>query len=382
LKNEKKNQHIKIEGALTSLEIVRMVCSYKITSFSNISENFTLTYFNLDQNNSYPILVLPPMPRTTQRSLKVFDASGNRLSIIPSYRIHEVLMELSTEYLETLFGDAKLDYEIREKLKEQRQSLKDIFVYGDVRGKIDEANHILSNIIDMLPLGYEIDDDIFHKLLYLINVQVSYLPFVKLKKPIPPGEYHEIIYISESPKKIEKSRFLFYSIGRMEVPFLLSPFFIKSYHLEIKSPEGINICDFDFSDLENSIIQKNKGEKANYIDKKLLYITFSPEETNEIRKRIDNYEVPTIIPLFQVNPLLCILYYLVHIANLSPLFIKFLLGSVNISQFIASITLGASIFISASIYALDKKIVLEFAFVHLLISCIIIITELILFGFF
>ena len=78
----------------------------------------------------------------------------------------------------------------------------------------------------------------------------------------------------------------------------------------------------------------------------------------------------------RINRLLFCLFFLVHLAILSPLLVKALFNHVELSQFVASLALGATIFVSASIYSMDKKIVLEFALGHLIIACALLVIEL------
>lgn len=153
------------------------------------------------------------------------------------------------------------------------------------------------------------------------------------------------------------------------------PFSASSYHLEIIPPEGVDIYDFKFNDLENTYLIQNKRKKDRYFDKELLYISFSPEETKEIDKKIYEDNLPAVTLVMRINPLLCWLYRFVHLAVLLPLLIKILINQIGISEFIASLALGATIFVSASIYAIDKKVVQKFALFQLFVACILLIIE-------
>lgn len=83
LTNRSSNLKGTIESAFLFSETLRFVHSLRISSFENISESYTQTYTNIGEN-SLDVLHLLPKKRVAQRSLKVFDESGNRLAALPS----------------------------------------------------------------------------------------------------------------------------------------------------------------------------------------------------------------------------------------------------------------------------------------------------------
>lgn len=379
LENKPENLKNEIESALNWLEILRIIHSLKISSFENLSECFTLTYLNQDKN-SHNILPHLPRPRITQRRLKMIDGSNNELAILPSYEIHEVLRELSEDYLDRILSHIERNEAIEEKVFELKCSFKRIFRYGDNEEEISRTKEIFEYISQQVesldPESKEKCRKLLLQLTYLVSIQKKYTPFVELKEPFPSKKHCIVNCTVETPKRIEKRRSLFYTKGEIRYSFSLLPAFVPSYHIEIMPPEGVDIHDFEFEDLERSKIIQNKREKRSYFDKGLLYIPFSPEETEEIHKRIDSGRTPSVTISMRINRLLHVLYLLVHTAILLPLFIEFLYSDIGASEFIACLALAATIFISASIYAIDKKIVQEFALVHLLIDCALLVVEL------
>ena len=315
----------------------------------------------------------------------MFDESDNELSVIPSYKIHEALIELSGDYLEEVLGYIEIEKDMREEIEIFKHSFGEIFEYGNVEEKINQAENTfmyLHQCTERLDIETRKKcEKLLGWLAYLVNIQRHYVPFVELKEPFPPKKHRTINCMIDRPSKLEKSP-LFRIDGHMEHLFALKIGFVTSYHLEIIPPDGIDIQNFEFRDLENTQIMENKKKKDDYFDGRLLYISFSPEETKEIHKKIDEGKAPALNLFMRVNPLLRWLFRLVQVAIISPLLSMILVGSVGMSEFIASLTLGATIFVSASIYAIDKKFVQEFALFQLLITLILLFLELVLFIFF
>lgn len=374
----------KIRLALKQLEIQRFVHSLKISSFENMSERSTLTYYNAGEDE-HDILFILPRPRTTQRSLKVFDGCGNELAILPSYETHEAMRRLSEEYLDTITGCIKHDEKVGEKTSELKCQFRQVFKYGDKKEEVNNAMKTLEGLSKCAKFldstAEELCKDQLRELLYLISVQKFYIPFVELRKPFLSGKHYIIYYTVETTGYIRKTS-SFYMRGQIDTPFPLSPASVQSYHLEIIPPEGVNIDDFKFEGLEDrnserSTIMRNKEEKWKYFDDRLLYISFSPEETKEIRKRITKGTTPVVIPTMKINNLLRLLCYLAHPAILLPFFIRVVCGCVSQSHLIASLALVATIIVSASIYAMDKKPVQEFALQQLKITLLLLIFDVI-----
>lgn len=380
LTNSSNSWKDKIESALLFLETLRFVHSLKISSFENISESCTQTYTNLGEN-SLDVIHLLPRKRVTQRSLKVFSQSGSRQAVLPSYMVHEALIGLSEDYLAGIFDNLENNEEMEEKTFELRCLFRRIFKYGKNEEEIDRANQLFDNIsqhIESLdPVPRRECEELLSRLIYLVNVQkYYYLPFVELGESLGSAKHCVIIYTVETLGYLKMRNFSFYMKGEIRPSFGLKPAFVQSYHLETISPKGLDIYDFEFNNLEGTNLIRNKSEKTNYFDKELFYVSFSPDETKEIRERIDEKKFPTVTLSMRINRLLFCLFFLVHIAILSPLLVKALFGHVELSQFIASLALAATIFVSASIYSMDKKIVLEFALMHLLITCTLLVIEL------
>jgi len=254
-----------------------------------------------------------------------------------------------------------------------------IFKYGKNEEEINRANQIFYYILQctqfLPPLPKQECEELLSRLIYLVNTQKSfYLPFVELKKSLDPAKHCVITHTVETPEYLKMRNLSFYMKGEIRPEFRLKPAFVQSYHLEIIPPRGLEIYDFKLDNLEDTNLVQNKSKKIDYFDKELLYIPFSPDETKEIRERIK--KKPVVILFMRINRLLLGLFFLVHIAVLSPLLMKALFNHVELSQFIASLALGATIFVSASIYSMDKKIVLEFALMHLFITCTLLVIEL------
>ncbi len=385
------------ESVLEKLKIRRIVHSLKITSFENISEQFTITYENRD-NCEHTILPLPLKRRVTQRSMKVYDRSNNELIIFPSYKIHAAFRKLSMYYLDTItiyVCGAKHENEFEERITELRQYLRNIFRCGNIEEEIQSTNKILRYLSQcfesLTSQNKEECKGLLSKLAYLVNLQKHYVPFVELKEPFCQRKYCAVLYKVETPESFEKKkknllldRLLFYIRGEMNLPFSLRPASVPSYHLEIIPPKGVDICDFTFDglgdkkeDIMKSKIRRKEKEKNRYFDKELLYITFSPEETKEIRSKIYEEETPAVTLNLKINSLLRCLYYLVYVAVLSPLIIKGVHGHVDLSDFVASLGLAATIYVSASIYAIDKKIVQKFALFHLFTTIVLLSIEIV-----
>ena len=379
LTNNSNNLKDTIESAFLFSETLRFVHSLKISSFENVSESYTQTYTNLGEN-SLDVFHLLPRRRVTQRSLKVFDESGSRLAVLPSYRVHEALIKLSDDYLDGILAHLGSD-EAGEKTFGLRFLFRRIFKYGENEEEIEKANQLfnyISQCIELLaPVPKQKCIELLLQLEYLVNVQkYHYVPFVELEKSLDPGKHCVITYTVETTKHPIRRNLSFYVKGEIRPSFYLKPAFVRSYHLEIIPPKGLEIYNFEFNNVEETNLIRNKSEKSNYFDKELFYISFSPDETKKIRKGIDEGIFPTVTLFMRINRLLFCLFLLVHIAILSPLLVKALFGHVELSQFVASLALGATIFVSASIYSMDKKIVLEFALMHLLITCTLLVIEL------
>jgi len=382
-----------IESSLNYFEITRIVQRFDFYSFQNLLERVTLTYRNLDEN-PHRILAFLPIPREKQRNLKVFDGSGNELTILPSHEIYRVLITLSEDYLDRIFNCMKnlnrIDIEKLEgNINTLKSSFSKIYTYEitkEIEEEIDKAKKIFKDIFQSIG-SQDFDDKeecgkLLAQLVILVTIQKKfYVPFFELQKPFLPKRHLTIDLTAEGPKEIDKG-ILFYIKGDIKQTFSLEPISGASYHLKIMPPEGIDIIDFQFGDLENTALIQKQYEKGRYFHETMFDVSFSPREAEEIRERIDSSRVPAVTLSMRVNPLLRLLYLLVHVAILSPLFIEVLYGNIGVSEFIASLALGATIFVSASIYAIDKKIVLEFALVHLLIACTLLVVELSIFILF
>ncbi len=155
----------------------------------------------------------------------------------------------------------------------------------------------------------------------------------------------------------------------------------KSFHLEIIPPEGVEISDFELEDLENSTIVKNKREKENYFSNKLLYVSFWPSEIREIQE-IRKEKTPSITLKMKVNPLLRSLYFLFQVAILSPLLVKALNFRFEPQNVFTSLALAATLFLSASIYTIDRPMVRKFALYQLITSLFLLLVELIVLACF
>lgn len=386
-----------IESALLDFEIVRIVRSFKITSYDSLSEHFTLTYVKKGENenqrekkNLYYIS-LPPLPRITQRSLKVFDESGRELPVVPSHEIHDVLVELSNEYLNRILKNIEIG---KKEVGKLRCYITEIFEYGIVEDKIEEAEKILENISDcMNSLDGEKKKDcqkILTRLARLISDQRYYYPFVELKNRLDQEEHQIVKYTIERPVGLERKLSFFF--GYMSHVFGLILPSTKSFHLEIIPPEGVEISDFEFEDLENSTIVKNKRKKENYSTKKLLYISFSPPEINEIQKEIGKKKdetggekTPSVVLKMKINPLMRSLYFLFQVAVLSPLLVRALnlssppFGPQNV---FTSLALAATLFLSASVYTIDRPMVRKFALYQLVTALFLLLVELVVLVWF
>lgn len=374
----------RIKLALDHVEIERIVHSLKISSFENASERSTLTYYNFGENE-LDILYILPRRRITQRSLRVFDGNGNELAILPSYETHEAMRRLSEEYLDAFIGCIKHDEEIDEKICELKRQFRLVFEYGDKEEEVNNAVRIFEDILKYAKFldftSEESCKSLLPKLFYLISIQKFYLPFVELKTPFLPGRHYIIYYMVETARHIKKT-LSNYIRGQIDIAFSLSPASVQSYHLEIIPLEGVNIHDFKFEGLEDrnsekSRIIENKKVRQNYFDDRLLYISFSPEETEEIRKRITEGIAPLVILTMKINSLLRLLCYLAHPAILLPFFMRVVCGHVSTSNFVASLALVATIIVSASIYAMDKKTAQEFALLQLSITLLLLVFEVI-----
>lgn len=378
-----------IESALLDLEIVRIVRSLKITSYDSFSEHFTLTYINKRRNDNpgeeknLSYIALPPMPRITQRSLKVFDESGKGLPIIASHEIHDILKALSNEYLDRILKNTEID---RKETEILRVYCTEIFEYGNVENKITEAEETLRRIYDQIrPQERETGYQEILTLLSLISNQRYYCPFVELKNHLNQEEHQIIEYTIERPqaglgkepgRKI--GRKLSFLIGFMSHEFGLKLPFTKSFHLEIMPPEGVEISDFEFNDLENTTTAENKREKENYLSKKLLYISFSPFEINEIQETSRD-KTPSVVLKMKIDPLLRSLYFLFQVAILSPVLVRALDSSLRWPQyFFTSLALAATLFLSASVYTIDRPMVRKFALYQLVIALLLLLTELVI----
>ena len=119
-------------------------------------------------------------------------------------------------------------------------------------------------------------------------------------------------------------------------------------------------------------------DKSKYFDNELLYILFHPAETNKIREKILHNKIPSVEITLNINPLLCCLYYLVHISIISPLFFRLIFSSgFELPHFMACLGLGATLYVSASIYAIDKKFIQQLALIHPFGTLFILIIEVI-----
>ncbi len=234
------------------------------------------------------MLPLPPMPRTTQRSLKVFDESGNELPVIPSYQVHDALMELSKDYLAGILNHVEIGRDMQEEIEILKNSFDEIFKYGNVEERINEVEIILIHIrqyVDTLNKEARTEcEKLLGWLTYLIDIQRHYTPFVGLKETFPSKTYRKIDYKIERPSTLEKT-LLFRMKGHIRHLFALKSGLFTSFHLEIIPPDGVDIYNFEFNDLDNTQILVNKREKDNYFDEGLLYVSFSPEETREIHEK-------------------------------------------------------------------------------------------------
>lgn len=376
-----------IKAALKYFEVTRVVQRFDFYSFQNLLEHVTLTYHNLDKN-AHSILLLPPISRGKQRYVRVFDGSAHELTMFPQHEVSEVLKNISNDYLDYVLGCIEIPREINEReVAEKVNKLKDffpkIFTYGtanDIENEINEANRILKDIFQIIERC-----NFLHKkeclkslfqVTYLVNIQRRfYFPFFQLEKSLHPKKHCIINFSTEGPKEFDKGAFFFIR-GDMKYLFPLEPVSGASYHLRFVPPGGIDMLDFWLADLEGTPLIQKEYERDRYFQKTMLDISFPPPETREIRERIDSRRVPSVILLMRVSPLLCLLCYLVHVAVLSPIFIKILYGTVGLSEFIAFLALGATILLSVSIYAMDKKVIQEFVLCHLLIACTILIAEL------
>ncbi len=386
-----------IESAILDFEIVRVVRSVKITSHESLSEHFTLTYAKKGKNDirgekkNLCYISLPPMPRITQRSLKVFDESGKELPIIPSHEIHDVLKTLSNEYLDRIRSDS-------EETKKLRPYFTQIFEYGDVEKKITEAEEILKKIYDQ-KRPQDKERETVLTLLGLISNQRYYCPFIELKNRLDLEEHQVIRYTIERPIGLEKEprrelrkkigKKLSFLIGYMKHEFGLKLPSTKSFHLEIIPPEGVEISDFEFEDLENSMVVENKRKKENYSSKKLLYISFSPTEINEIQKpckdETGREKTPSVVLKMKINPLMRSLYFLFQVAILSPLLVRALnhsSSSFGPQNVFTSLALAATLFLSASVYTIDRPTVRKFALYQLVTALFLLLVELIVLVWF
>lgn len=114
------------------------------------------------------------MPRITQRSLKISDERGNELPVVPSHEIHEVLIELSNEYVDRILENVEID---KEEVGKLRCYFAEIFEYGNVEDKIIEAERILKNIsgtVDLLDEGKKKEcEGILTHLTHLVSNQLG-----------------------------------------------------------------------------------------------------------------------------------------------------------------------------------------------------------------
>ena len=211
LASDSNNLKDMIKTAFLSSETLRFVHSLKVSSFENVSESCTQPYTNLGEN-SLDVLHLLPRERTTQRSLKVFDESGSRVAVLPSYRVHEALIGLSEEYLAGILVHLGSDEEMEEKTFELKCLFRRIFKYGENEEEIDKANQLFNNIsqhIESLdPVPRQKCVELLSQLAYLVHVQkYYYLPFVELKKSLNPGKHCVITYSVETPGYLEEEIF-------------------------------------------------------------------------------------------------------------------------------------------------------------------------------
>lgn len=93
-------------------------------------------------------------------------------------------------------------------------------------------------------------------------------------------------------------------------------------------------------------------------------------------------KTPSVILNLSINFLLRSIYYLVYVAVFLPLIITVAQGNIDLPDFLASLALAATIYISASIYAIDKKIVQKFALFHFFVTILSLFIEIVMLRYF
>lgn len=394
-----------IEKALFDSEILRNHLTIEVRTPNSWKQEYNVVYRNKrkkndPENDSLTCIRLPPRRKKVQRTLSIYDKSGQQLTIIPSELVNKALINVCEFYLSEVINSFK-DKKYFDELM-HHVDFCSVFSYNSNMELVQKILHKLKKVISELESKLEYSEDTYllylRRIYFLVNTYKNfYIPIAKLEEPLNPRDCVFIRYLVENLTKpfmssdTSMSNRTLYFKGYLNLSFPLELETGASNHFRIMSPPGMIFRNAGISGLEGVLNLEMYADLDELLDDDVVCFHIPQEKAKEIlklqKKRIiegkDKMKIKISLGvdknIFRRFSLTRSLVFLMYLSAIIPLWAflfpyqDFVFGFQVTS---ISVLITLAILVSLAVYSMDKRFLHDYLAGQVVILITVYLAEL------